>query len=81
MHLTYGMPCTPSCLLADYFLLRRFMRARTYDLPKALAMFLDNIAWRKENQVDSVLQVCWQWAGAAPPTGLWGLCMRSSRVN
>lgn len=54
---TYDNEHSVLALLADFFLLRRFLRARTYDLPKSLTMFMDNIAWRRENQVDTVLQV------------------------
>lgn len=40
----------------DYFLLRRFMRARTYDLEKATLMFMNNIEWRREQGADTILQ-------------------------
>ncbi|GAX74790.1 hypothetical protein CEUSTIGMA_g2237.t1 [Chlamydomonas eustigma] len=40
----------------DYFILRRFLRARTYDLEKATAMWLNHLAWEKEFSVNSILQ-------------------------
>jgi hypothetical protein len=47
------------CLLpapADSHTLRRFLRARKHNLPKAKQMFLDQLQWRQENDVDSVLR-------------------------
>lgn len=41
---------------ADYFTLRRFLRARSYDLDKAVKMWLDHVAWREANGVDDILQ-------------------------
>ncbi|GIL46910.1 hypothetical protein Vafri_3772 [Volvox africanus] len=40
----------------DFFMLRRFLRARTYDLDKATKMFNDHIIWRKDHHVDTILQ-------------------------
>ncbi|GIL98488.1 hypothetical protein Vretimale_3847 [Volvox reticuliferus] len=37
-------------------MLRRFLRARTYDLDKATKMLNDHIIWRKEHHVDTILQ-------------------------
>ncbi|KXZ52791.1 hypothetical protein GPECTOR_8g179 [Gonium pectorale] len=39
----------------DYFTLRRFLRARTYDLERALVMFRDFVNWRAEHSVDTIL--------------------------
>jgi hypothetical protein len=41
---------------ADYFTLRRFLRARSYDLEKATAMWLNHLAFKNEWKVDSILQ-------------------------
>lgn len=42
-------------LRADYFTLLRFLRARNYDLDKAAKMWLDHMDWRKEFNVDTIL--------------------------
>ncbi|KAG1678584.1 hypothetical protein FOA52_012591 [Chlamydomonas sp. UWO 241] len=39
----------------DYFYLRRFMRARSYDLEKATAMWLNHVAWLAEFSVETIL--------------------------
>lgn len=41
---------------ADYYVLRRFLRARSYDLEKATTMWMNNLAWKVEFKVDSILQ-------------------------
>ncbi|MEW5299737.1 MAG: hypothetical protein WDW36_002722 [Sanguina aurantia] len=40
----------------DYYALRRFLRARSYDLEKATKMWLDSLAFRRDQKVDSILQ-------------------------
>lgn len=40
---------------ADSHTLLRFLRARDYDIPKAVAMFTAHLKWRQENDVDTVL--------------------------
>lgn len=40
---------------ADYYTLLRFLRARNYELDKAMKMWLDTIEWRKEYEVDTIL--------------------------
>mmetsp|Transcript_38738 Transcript_38738/g.86147 ORF Transcript_38738/g.86147 Transcript_38738/m.86147 type:complete len:516 (+) Transcript_38738:123-1670(+) len=40
----------------DYYILRRFLRARSYDLEKATTMWLNYLNWKKEFQVDTILQ-------------------------
>lgn len=40
----------------DYFTLRRFLRARTYDLEKATTMWMNHLAWKSEFKVDTILQ-------------------------
>jgi len=40
----------------DYFVLRRFLRARSYDLEKATTMWMNNLAWKAEFKVDTILQ-------------------------
>ncbi|KAF5839566.1 CRAL-TRIO domain-containing protein [Dunaliella salina] len=40
----------------DYYLLRRFLRARSYDLEKATAMWMNNVAFKKEFNVDTILE-------------------------
>jgi len=40
----------------DYYLLR-FLRARKFDMEKTLLMFNTFIEWRKENDVDHILDV------------------------
>lgn len=39
----------------DYYTLRRFLRARTYDLEKATTMWLNHLAWQQEFHVNSIL--------------------------
>lgn len=46
------VPC--SCLYADLYMLRRFLRARSHDLAKAKAMFLAHLQWRKEFGADDL---------------------------
>ncbi|GFR43959.1 hypothetical protein Agub_g5102 [Astrephomene gubernaculifera] len=40
----------------DYYTLRRFLRARTYDLERALKMFQDHVNWRQEHDIDNILK-------------------------
>jgi len=39
----------------DFHMLLRFLRAREYEVDKALSMFLDNLQWRQENRIDHIL--------------------------
>ena len=40
----------------DFHMLLRFLRAREYEVDKALSMFLDHLQWRQENRVDYILE-------------------------
>ncbi len=40
----------------DYYLLR-FLRARKFDMDKTILMFTTFMDWRKENDVDNILEV------------------------
>lgn len=40
----------------DYYLLR-FLRARKFEMDKTIQMFNNFIEWRKENDVDNILDV------------------------
>jgi hypothetical protein len=40
----------------DYYLLR-FLRARKFDMDKTKLMFNNFLDWRKENDVDNILEV------------------------
>ncbi len=40
----------------DYYLLR-FLRARKFDMEKTILMFTNFMDWRKENDVDNILDV------------------------
>ena len=40
----------------DFHTLLRFLRAREYEVDKALSMFLDHLQWRQENRVDHILE-------------------------
>ena len=40
----------------DYYLLR-FLRARKFDMEKTILMFTNFMDWRKENDVDNILEV------------------------
>ncbi|KAL4423645.1 hypothetical protein ABPG75_000946 [Micractinium tetrahymenae] len=40
----------------DRFYLRRFLRARQHDLPRAKAMFLAHLKWRENNGIDGILE-------------------------
>lgn len=42
--------------LMDHIYLRRFLRARQHQLPKALAMARDHLEWRRGNGVDAILE-------------------------
>lgn len=52
-------PCLPSPASPrtppDYYTLLRFLRARNYELDKAMKMWLDTLEWRKEYDVDTIL--------------------------
>eukprot|EP00798_Chlamydomonas_sp_ICE-L_P006931 gene6931-30915_t len=39
----------------DYFYLRRFLRARTYDLEKSTLMWLNHMKWKEDFGVDNIL--------------------------
>lgn len=39
----------------DYYTLLRFLRARNYEMDKAIKMWLDTLEWRKEYDVDNIL--------------------------
>lgn len=41
---------------ADYYTLLRFIRARDYNLDKALTMYKQHLRWREENSVDRILE-------------------------
>lgn len=43
----------------DYYLLR-FLRARKFDMEKTKIMFHNFIDWRKENDVDNIIDVSYQ---------------------
>jgi hypothetical protein len=43
-----------SCI--DYYTLLRFLRARNYLYDKAMKMWLDTLEWRKEYEVDNILE-------------------------
>jgi hypothetical protein len=45
----------PACC-TDYYTLLRFLRARNYMYDKAMKMWLDTLEWRKEYEVDSILE-------------------------
>eukprot|EP00887_Chlorella_sp_A99_P005326 scaffold1.g5326.t1 len=40
----------------DDYVLRRFLRARKHDIVKAKRMFLEHLEWRKQNDVEEVLE-------------------------
>ena len=40
----------------DYYMLR-FLRARKFDMEKSILMFTTFIEWRKDNDVDNILNV------------------------
>ena len=42
-------------MYADKYYIRRFLRGRQHDIPKAKAMYSDHLAWRKENGVDDIM--------------------------
>lgn len=50
-------PCpSPSCpCFVDYYTLLRFLRARNYEHDKAFKMWTDSLAWRREFDVDNIL--------------------------
>lgn len=39
----------------DYYTLLRFLRARNYEQDKALKMWMDTLEWRREFEVDTIL--------------------------
>lgn len=42
--------------MPDFYQLRRFLRARSYDLKLATAMWLNNVQFKKEFDVDNILE-------------------------
>lgn len=40
----------------DMYLLRRFLRARQHNIPKAKTMILSFLKWREENNIDAILR-------------------------
>jgi hypothetical protein len=40
----------------DFYYLRRFLRARNYDVDKAMAMWINHQIWFQDNKVGSILQ-------------------------
>ena len=42
--------------VTDWHTLLRFLRAREYDIKKTVTMYMDHLKWRKENDVDNVLE-------------------------
>jgi hypothetical protein len=55
----------------DYYLLR-FLRARKFDMDKTKLMFNNFVEWRKENDVDNIIDVSYH----SMMLGRVGLCMR-----
>lgn len=53
--LSNTMYCLLKECVLDFHTLLRFLRAREYEVDKALSMFLDHIQWRQENRVDHIL--------------------------
>jgi hypothetical protein len=47
-------PCPYTC--ADANTLLRFLRGRDYDISKATALFVTHLKWRKDNNVDTILE-------------------------
>ncbi|ODM91709.1 SEC14-like protein 4 [Orchesella cincta] len=43
---------------SDFYLIR-WLRARNWDIPAAKTMLFDNLKWRKENKIKSILQEDW----------------------
>ena len=43
--------------LPDYYTLRRFLRARTYNLQLATEMWVNHIQWCRDLDIDNLLQV------------------------
>lgn len=45
----------------------RFLKARKFDLDKTVQMWVDMLKWRKDNGVDSIIQVnMYYWFSASP---------------
>lgn len=42
--------------IADYYTLLRFLRARNYVFEKAIKMWMDTLEWRREYEVDTILE-------------------------
>jgi hypothetical protein len=49
-------PPSPSFPAPDYYTLLRFLRARNYEQDKAFKMWCDTLAWRREFDVDTILE-------------------------
>jgi hypothetical protein len=52
---TAAPPLGAAAPAADYYALLRFLRARNYELDKALKMWADTLEWRREYEVDTIL--------------------------
>lgn len=54
-------------LLTEIQILCRFLKARKFDLDKTVQMWVDMLKWRKDNGVDSIIQVnMYYWFSASP---------------
>lgn len=42
------------------FFALRFLKARKFDMDKALNMFTEMLSWRKDNNIDTIMQVMWE---------------------
>ena len=40
---------------ADKYYIRRFLRARQHDIPKAKQFYSEHLKWRRENAVDTIM--------------------------
>lgn len=42
-----------------FFICLRFLKARKFDMDKTLNMWTEMLSWRKDNHIDTIMQVMW----------------------